>query len=374
MRLAAIAVLTLIPITAADKWNIAYQFDVDLSSLFLRAIEFPSDERGIAIGVLSERGRSRSVALVTANGGKSWDEIKLKDEPLSLACFTDADCWISTPGGVWRSEEGGREWKRISRTKNIMKMQFISPLQGWAAGASKSAWETNDGGKTWSLLPILKEVKANPQYAGFQAIAMHGNFGIIGGNSRPPRRDESLYPDWMVPEEVAKQREFPGLMMLLETRDAGKTWTSSTSSVFGTVTALRMRPEGGSAAALLEYFHTFETPAEVLLINFKSGKSRSIFREKTNVVTDILIGPNGATVVAGLEAAGLRTLPIPQKVRFMQAVINEADPSFVWTKMDVDYRVTARRVQMARQPNGQLWAVTDTGMILRLDRDLKAAK
>lgn len=374
MRLVAFAVLTLFPLIAAGKWNLVYQYDVDESALFLRAIEFPSDQRGIAIGVLNEKGRPRPVALVTANGGKSWDQIKLKDEPLSIACFTDEVCWISTPGGVWRSDEGGREWKKISGTKNIVKMQFVSPARGWAAGASKSAWETTDGGKTWTLLPVLKDVKANAQYAGFQAIAMSGDYGMIGGNSRPPRRSDSIYPDWMVPEDATQRREWPGMMILLETRDSGKTWTSSTNSVFGTLTALRMHPEGGRAAALLEYFHTFETPAEVLLIDLKTGKSRSIFREKNTAVTDFLLGSNGGAIVAGVEAIGLRTLPIPQKVRILEATTDEGSASFAWNSMPVDYRATARRVQLARQPNGQLWAVTDTGMILRLDREIKSAK
>jgi hypothetical protein len=46
----------------------------------------------------------------------------------------------------------------------------------------------------------------------------------------------------------------------------------------------------------------------------------------------------------------------------------------IWTQHDVDYRATGRRVQLARKPNGQLWAVTDSGFILRLDREIKAAK
>ena len=374
MRIAAIAIFTLLPVIAADKWNVAYQHDQDESSLFLRAIEFAGDQRGIAIGILTEKGRQRPVALVTANAGRSWDQVKLKDEPLSLTCFTDEVCWISTPGGVWRSDEGGREWTKISGTKNIMKMQFVSATKGWAGGAFKSAWETNDGGKTWTLLPVLKDVKATPQYAGFLAVAMHGDYGMIGGNSRAPRRDDSIYPDWMVPEEVSRRREFPGMMLLLETRDAGKTWTPSTNSVFGTLTALRIRPEGGSAAALLEYFHTFETPSEVLLVDFKTGRNRSIFREKNTAITDVSLGANGAVVVSGVDATGLRTLPIPQKVRFLEAVIQEGSANFVWTKMDVDYRVIARRVQLARQPNGRLWAVTDSGMILRLDREIKTVK
>ncbi len=374
MRRAILPLLLLLPLAHADKWNVSHLHDEDDSSLFLRAIEFPSDQRGIAIGVITEKGRQRGVAMVTANGGKSWDQIKLKEEPLSLACFSDEVCWISSPKSVWRSDEGGREWKKISDTKGILKMHFASATQGWAAGVRKSAWETKDGGKTWALLDVLKEVKATPENATFMTIAMNGNFGLIGGTSRPPRKDDSLFPDWMVPEEAAKRREWPGMMMLLETRDAGKSWTPSANSLFGTLTALRIRPDNRGATALLEYIHTFEVPSEVLFVDFKSGKSTSIYRNKATAITDVLLAPSGSVLIAGTETTSLRTLPIPQKFRFLESTINEAASSVIWTQHDVDYRATGRRAHLARKPNGQLWAVTDTGFILRLDREIKTAK
>jgi photosystem II stability/assembly factor-like uncharacterized protein len=373
MRFAVIAILTLLPAAAADKWNVAYLHDEDESSLFLRAIEFPSDQRGIAIGVLTEKGRQRPVALVTANGGKTWDQVKLKEDAMSVACFTDEVCWISSPKGVYRSEEGGREWKKISDTKGILKMHFVSPTRGWAAGTKKSAWETSDGGKSWTLIEAVKELNANPDNASFMAIAFYGAFGLIGGNSRPPRKDESLFPDWMVPEEVAKKREWPGMMILLETRDAGKTWSPSANSLFGTLTALRIRPDGRGATALLEFFNAFEAPAEVLFIDFKTGRSNSIYRNKSTAVTDVAMGESGSIVIAGVEVAGIRSLPVPQKVRFLEATLAEGTTNILWTPTPVDYRATARRVQLARKPGGQYWAVTDTGFILRLDREIKPA-
>ena len=374
MRRAALALFLLLPLAHADKWNVAHIHDEDDSSLFLRAIEFPSDQRGIAIGVITEKGRQRGVAMVTANGGKTWDQVKLKEEPLSLACFADEVCWISSPKSVWRSDEGGRDWKKISDTKGILQMHFVSASQGWAAGVRKSAWETKDGGKTWVLLEALKEVKATPENATFMTIAMNGAFGLIGGTSRPPRKDDSLFPDWMVPEEAAKRREWPGMMMLLETRDSGKSWSPSANSLFGTLTALRIRPDNRGATALLEYIHTFEVPSEVLFVDFKSGKSTSIYRNKATAITDVLLAPSGSVLIAGTEATSLRTLPIPQKFRFLESTINEGTTSVIWTQHDVDYRATGRRVQLARKPNGQLWAVTDSGFILRLDREVKAAK
>ena len=379
MRPFALALLAAVSLAAApaparDKWNVAYLYDEDQSSLTLRAIEFPSDQRGIAIGVLNDKGRPRPLALVSSDGGKTWDQVRLKDEPLALACFTDEVCWISTGRGVWRSDEGGRDWKKVSDTKGILKMQFTSANDGYAAGARKSAWETKDGGKTWTLLPAVKELDSNPDHAQFTSIAFAGALGIIAGNSRPPRRDDSLFPDWMVPEEAAKRREFPATMIMLETRDAGKTWKSSKNAVFGTVTALRMQPEGVGAIALLEYFQSFETPSEVLMVNFRSGHSDSIFREKTTAVTDVHAGANGAVLLAGVQTNGLRGLPIPTKLRFLEGTFTPGAASTFWNAHDVDYRATATRVSLARKPGGQYWAVTDTGIILRLDRAVTMAK
>ncbi len=368
-----LAFLTLLPAAGAPKWNVAYLYDEDKSTLALRGIAFPSDQRGIAIGTISEYGRPKHVALITADGGAKWETVRLKDAPLSLACYTDAVCWISTPGGVYRTEEGGRTWTRISKTKGILNMQFVSPEKGWAAGARKSAWQTVDGGKTWTPLPVLDEVKSNPNHSGFQAVAMQGEVGFIGGNSRPPRKDDSPFPDWMVPEDAARRREWPGLMVILETRDAGKNWAATSNSIFGLLTAIRIRPEGNAALALLEYFHSFEYPAEVLTIDFKNGRTSSIFRDKSTAVTDIVAGPAGETMLAGTAVVGMRGLPIPQKVLFRESAQTPGSDTSVWTKHDVDYRATATRVHLARSPGGRYWAVTDTGIILRLDRDPKPA-
>ena len=372
MRLAVLAFFAvLLPLGAQGRWNVAHFVDADETELYLRTIEFPSNERGIAVGILTENKRPRPVALVTANGGKTWDQVRLKEDPLALACFTDAVCWLSTPRGVWRTDEGGRVWTKISNTKPILRMQFVSATRGVAAGAEKMAWETSDGGKTWTPLAVLAEVKSTAANTSFQAVGMSGNFGLISGNSRPPRRDRSIYPDWMIPEDVSKRRELPGMMIVLETKDAGKTWSQSVTSMFGTVSNLRMRPDGSGAAVLLEYFHSFEIPAEVLMVEFRGGKSSVVFRDKTVAATDVLVGDNGYMLVAGVESTGLRALPIPQRAVFREATVAEGSASVLWTKQDVDYRVTARRVALARKPNGQMWAVTDTGFILRLDRDVK---
>lgn len=367
MRLAALALLLVLP-AAAGKWNVAYQYDVDEAGLFLRDAVFPTPQRGIAIGVLTEKGRQRAISVVSSNGGKSWEQVRLKEEPTAITCFDGDLCWLATEKGIWRSEEGGRDWKKISNLKGVLTLQFTSTTEGWASGVEKSVWQTTDAGKTWTLLPILKDVKATPANAAFPVMAFRGQLGLIGGNSRPPRKDHSHFPDWMIPEEVAKRKEWPSMMILLETRDAGKTWSQNTNSVFGNLSAIRMHPDGRGALALLEYFHTFQTPSEVISINFRNGRSESIFRDKTTAITDVWSGPDNAVLLAGAEAPGLRTLPIPQRPVFLETTTAAGSTGLLWTRIPVDYRVTARRIRIAAAPDGQLWAVTDTGFILRYDK------
>ncbi|MFM2123611.1 MAG: hypothetical protein RL328_62, partial [Acidobacteriota bacterium] len=71
----------------AAAWNVSYFFDDDRETLHFTAFAFPSAQRGIAVGVIVDeqsQRKPRNVAVITADGGKSWSQIKLDDEPVSL--------------------------------------------------------------------------------------------------------------------------------------------------------------------------------------------------------------------------------------------------------------------------------------------------
>lgn len=359
------AALLPLALSAADKWNVAYFFDVDDSRLALRDIAFPTDQRGIAIGMWNDEGRPRPVALITSNGGANWEMVRLNEPPLSLACSPEAVCWYSTEKAIYRSEEGGRDWKRVSKTKGILAMRFLTADEGIAAGLRRTAYSTRDGGKTWTPIPAAAELTSNPNHAAFLVTAARGPIRIIGGNSRPPRKEDLDFPDWMVPDEAAKRREWPATLLLLESRDSGANWKANVSSLFGTLTGLEIQPDGLGAAALLEFRNTFEYPSEILAIDFRSGRSRAAFRDKSMRITGLAFGAAGSAVAAGVEATGLRTLPIPRRVRFFSGLF--PGDGAAWVEQDVDYRAVANRVAVTVSPGGRYWAATDQGMILRLD-------
>ena len=97
-------------------------------------------------------------------------------------------------------------------------------------------------------------------------------------------------------------------------------------------------------------------------LNWKTGGLKRIYREKNRKITDIAIGgPNGPVYLAAVEHFGKVPLPIPRKV-----IIITSPNVDRWTEMPVDYRAVARRVILASAGEKDLWAATDTGMILKL--------
>ena len=354
---------------AADKWNVAFFHDEKDSELTLVQIVFPSERRGIAIGVLTEKsGRVKPMALVTGDGGKRWEKVPLKDTPAAISCVNDSACWIATQNGVWLTEEAGRTWRKVSNQKGIFAIHFESSTRGFAAGTAKSIWETKDGGKTWTPLAVTKEIEAKPEYAVFHTIGFGGKVGMVAGTSRPPRRDDRrLFPPWMEPELEAKRRSLPNLVMMAETRDSGDTWKISTASIFGMISRIIVDP-AGFALALIGYEDTFEVPAELDRIDFKTGQMTPLYRRKEHAVRDIAYLPNRSIVVAGTEPTGLRSLKLPSRVVIREGSIDASNSVGKFVDHEVDYRATARDVKLAAAPDGQLWAITDNGMILRLDR------
>ncbi len=359
-----LAALLVLSAMGAESWKMNYFFDETESTLEIVAIQFPSDQRGVVIGMSTIKGKQKPVALVTADGGKKWTQIQLKESPYAIHCLNDSQCWMATERGIWTSEEGGRDWKKLKNMEGVRAIHFISSTVGYAAGGMKLIWKTQDGGKTWEKLPEAAKPEASAENSIYTVIASRGKDMLIAGSSNPPRRDRALYPDWMEPERAAKRREWPSLVLMLETRDAGKNWSTSSASVFGRVTGILLGEK--SAISLIEYQDTFQFPSEVLRIDYTTGKNTPIFAQKQHAITSIAYGKQGELVVGGIEAFGsIRANPIPSKVRILTGQV-EGLQTPVWVQMPVDYRAVAHRVHLARTPSGKLFAATDTGMILEL--------
>ena len=349
---------------AADHWELQFFHDAKDTTLAINDLKFSSTGRGVAVGVLTtKKGKTKPAMLVTSDGGHTWTYTSFKEIGLSLFFSNESMGWLVTPDGIWKTVEAGRSWTKLRKSpKNIYRVHFLAERNGWAVGADKGVWETKDGGLNWSRVAAAEEVKSTRDYTFFSSITfVNGSTGIITGASVPPRRRGSPFPDWMDPELAEMRREWPAMNILLETRDGGKRWTSSTMSLFGRITRVVLSPQG-TGLGLIEFFHFFDWPSEVFRLDWRSGKSERVFREKNRAVTDIAITPGGEAYLAGFEPSGkLHHAPIPGKLKILRSSDLKE-----WQDMEVDYRAVASRAVISATDESHIWIATDTGMILRL--------
>jgi photosystem II stability/assembly factor-like uncharacterized protein len=286
---------------------------------------------------------------------------KLPKGPRTVFVLDKTHAWLVTEGGIHFSNDFGRRWDRISKLKNVARVAFLDPQRGFAVGAPKKIWQTTNGGKDWIEVPEAAAPKSEPERSMYHWVHFSSPLrGTILG-FHEPRRRESGFPDWMDPEGARQRRQLPSLALLLETLDGGKTWTPSTSSIFGRIMRYYVTANG-NGLALVEYQNAFDWPSEIYHADHRAQKMTSSFKAKDRVITDIALMPNGIAYAAGMQPSGaVARLPIPGKV-----VILRSTDLKNWHEMEVDYRAVADRLWLTVAPGGSVWAATDTGMILEL--------
>ncbi|MGA2326795.1 MAG: hypothetical protein ABSH05_10975 [Bryobacteraceae bacterium] len=350
----------------AERWQLQYFHDADDSSLLIADLQFPTPQRGMAVGYFTERGRRKPAGLVTKDGGLTWTSVPVPRPAVSLFFAGENLGWlVAGDGTIWLTTEFGQNWKRLSRLPGVVRVYFRDEHRGWAVGARKSVWETTDGGKRWTSLPAASEPKTTRDFTVYTCIAFaNPDTGMITGWSKPPRGNPRWppVPDWMAPER--RPREVPSVSLVLETRDGGAHWKASAGSLFGRVTQVRMAPDG-RGLGLIEFLDAFEWPAEVIGFDWRTGKSVRVFRRKDRAVTAVALPPQGPAYLAAIEPPGaLARSPVPGKLKLLQS-----DNFSDWKEMQVDYRAVARRAILAAPDAAHLWVATDTGMILKLVRE-----
>ncbi|MEQ1948630.1 MAG: hypothetical protein ABL995_15685 [Bryobacteraceae bacterium] len=361
-------------------WALQYFYDEVKTELAIADMACPSASRCIAVGTIQDRdgrGKPRFTAVVTSDAGARWSLVPLREQPRSVFFLNEDAGWMLTRDGIWFTEEAGRAWTRIADQLKpnrkldrapdsglLLRLWFVDARHGYGVGLQKSIYETKDGGHTWSPLEEAAKPSSNPAFSYYARIAFaDARHGLMIGGYAPPRRgsDDSL-PDWMDPERALKRREVPTLTLEVETRDGGATWRSSTAPLIGSIVSLHLANANG--LAVFGYADSFAWPSEVVHLDLKNGKSQSVFKQKDRRVTDSAIFGEGPAFLAAVEPPGqLASAPVPGKVRILTS-----DNLTNWTEMKVDYRAVGRSVVLSGPDPSHLWAATDTGMILFLNR------
>jgi hypothetical protein len=165
----------------------------------------------------------------------------------------------------------------------------------------------------------------------------------------------------MDPQSGMDQHRLPHLIYTVTTRDGGKTWRSASASVFGETSSVRFLPNG-LGLGLMVYAQDFYYPSEVYKIDWRTGRSSTIYKDQKFAVSDVWLDPDGTAYLAGtVSQAKLRDV-VPGKV---QVLMSKDDID--WTEMPVDYRASGHRAMLA-SAEGEIWMATDAGMILKLAR------
>ena len=353
------------PAQAADRWRVRYFYDELKSSLVINDFKFLNGKHGVAAGfLLEEKGKIKPTTLTSNDGGASWTFAALpgKDVPLSLFFLGESRGWMVTANDIWRSEDGGRTWRKISPIDDILRVYFVDPDHGWAVAEKKKVYETTDGGKEWKEVPAGGQADSPAESTVYNWIDFAGaSTGIITGWNQPVRGSRTGVPEWMNPSQSQASREIPRVSIFLQTRNAGRDWDVSTGSLFGHVSCVRLSP-AGFGLGVIEFSNAFEWPSEVFRIDSATGKSERVFREKNRLITDVALPPTGPSYLAGVEKLDrLNESPVPGKLKVLRS-----DDLDNWQEMDVDYRATAHRAMISAVDDRNIWVATDTGMILKL--------
>lgn len=352
------------PLYGGLSWKIQHQFDEDETAAGLNDIAFASKDRGIAVGVLSRKGRDENFALLTRDGGLHWTETKMKDLPISVFLLDDSRYYCLCEDSLWYSDEAGQNWQKRKMPKRkreftMTRLHFTDEMHGFMFGQGLSVFRTTDGGQHWAVVPEAEKLELKPKntewaWANWPAPQV----GMIIGTSAAPPPEGSRVPDWMLPERALRRRPIPGSTVVLETHDGGTSWKGSMVSSFGHVMRMRGR---GRGMAVFEYGDAMEFSSEVYEVNFQSGSNRPYFRRKNQFVFDAMPLDNGGAVVAAIESRGeMRTSPFPGPLRIFVNTGSE------WRRMKVDYHATGVRATLARFDDEHIWAATDEGVILKL--------
>jgi hypothetical protein len=347
----------------APRWQMQYYYDQSKSELVLQDIQTPSARRGIAIGATVDgKGGRKPVTVTTSDGGAHWEVSKLEEFPQSLFFLNDSLGWMVTEKGIWRTDESGKDWKKLPKPPvPALRVYFTDENNGWAACSKKTVLVTRDGGRKWEPVKAASDPPGSPDRSVYSWITFATpKYGLALGFNQPIQRWGSQFPAWMDPENALSRRETPHLSYTMVTTDGGQTWKSGSTSFFGHVTRARFIP-AGPGLGLVEFGDSASIPSDVHLLDWKTGKSQVVFRDKRYAISDVWITPGGTGYLAGIELTGQVRSVVPGNVKVFKST-----DMHTWDEMAVDYRAVAHRVLISGADEQNLWLATDDGMILKL--------
>ena len=297
--------------------------------------------------------RSKEKAFLVRTDGGMWSQELLPEAAKSVA--TDGErIFIAGASGVWERPRKGRgDWIRRWDGEGLERIVF-SGKQWFAAGAGKTLIRLEDDNQ-WRRVPAADEPSTKTAFTTYHWIHfVTERVGIVSGASRPPRGGRTAdYPAWLDPHAEDRRKEWPGASVTLETRDGGKTWKQSVTSIFGTISRVRYARDG-RGLALIQFHDAFDWPSEVFTIDLKTGSSERSFRRKDRAVTDTWLFPGSGYLVT-IEP------PIESGSSGRLGLFHSTDLRD-WRELEIP-EAHGNRAWLSGSASGALWIASDHGTL-----------
>lgn len=344
-RFAALPITLTVRAQAASAWQLTDRLDTALSAFTLS----PG-------GTLAAAGDTR---LYTSRDGFTWTASPIPAPAASLA-FSGDNLWLVSAKGLHASSDEGKTWRLAHKADALNRVTFADTHHGYATGARKTILETTDAGRTWTPLAAAAEPSTNPHTTTFHwADFVTPRVGVITGASLPARKGlTGPLPAWRDPKRAQRRPEVPSASLTLETRDGGRTWKHSATSLFGRITRVRYSRDA-HGLALVEFHDRFDYPSEVFSIDLRTGASQRAFRRKDRAVTDLLLFPGPSAVLAAIEPPADPAVASQGLLRLLVSS-NLQD----WDEQSTSREINAGRAWLAGWTPDDVWAATDTGAVL----------
>ncbi|MBV8819939.1 MAG: hypothetical protein JO022_16365 [Acidobacteriaceae bacterium] len=359
VKLAIAALALSASLHGAESWKMQYLYDQDRSELEIRDLQCASSKLCVAAAVVGEQGKSKAkgALVISSDGGEHWQLQDVSEPPYSLFFLNEANGWMITDKGIWRTQDSAKSWKKINPTKGLERLYFLDESHGFAAGEQKTILETEDGGKKWTKREITDPRPMEARDVLYSGIAFEGpQHGVIWGSWNPMQRAQEA--EWMV-LNPAKRPKTQMSSLLLESSDGGKDWKPFEVKVNGNITHLRFL-SSKAFLMLVEYVGANAGPSEIFQLTSKESPELR-FRQEGRSARDFAILPGGEMVVATVESLGKSSdVPIPGKLRMMASSDLKN-----WHDEKADYRAVAKRPFLAAPDAEHVIVATDTGMILK---------
>ena len=115
-------------------------------------LQMLSATEAFAVGYNDLAGGNEAVVVHTTNRGQTWDFKYLPTDHLVTVCFLDAQRGWAGGNGMFRTQNGGASWVRISSVSYFTDVQFVDPQNGFAGDDNGNFYRSTDGGLSWTSL------------------------------------------------------------------------------------------------------------------------------------------------------------------------------------------------------------------------------